>query len=704
MFSLKTILLIFIILINFLNLSCTTGLKSFKYLHQEDKWKQLPLKSLAQKKTGMSGGEGMQMIFGIAYAPSNPQIVYLLSNTSQVWKSSDSGNSWEMKHEGFLSNGGIDISVDPINEDIVFAAGCHCEPYQIPPSPADGIYRSTDGGENWKLVKSTPFFSGKEGKHFAFDVRSNDGKKINIIYAGTHQDGLLISKDGGDNWNTLGFKGERILDMAFDPINPSLLYLLTVKGLFKITIDDHVISQIEKIGEDLQGTPKTFALNLKDPLTMYIAAEEDGVFKSVDGGKKFIRLENGLLSKLNYAQIAVSSANPEYLYVSVQKWGGLNPFWSHDGGSSWHQPETLNKNNDSLRKGKYFSAPISPHPFEANIALTSANGEDRILETIDGGISWFYSNNGYTGGRKGVGTTSQAFYSDSKKTIFFLIDFGLALTLDGGETFQLLNIPRVMGFQTTPVGAVSPGHDKDIITAIGGWERQKLAVSSDNGESWRVISGTDDNYKFITFHPQKPDIIYAQRFISDDRGASWKELSQKVYALFGSNGDIVYSIDKAGEWNSIVKRSEDQGKTWTAPYPQLPVRIDGINEIVIDPLNPDRIYVASNSGLYIYDDKDKMWGKKEKESGLSRDRFGLMSFKCVAVDPSHPEVVYAGRWAPGKGHSNGIFRSVDYGKTWENITYNLGTEFTVWSISVSPHDGIVYLGSSHGTWKLLPPY
>lgn len=43
-------------------------------------------------------------------------------------------------------------------------------------------------------------------------------------------------------------------------------------------------------------------------------------------------------------------------------------------------------------------------------------------------------------------------------------------------------------------------------------------------------------------------------------------------------------------------------------------------------------------------------------------------------------------------------------RLWKNITNNLDLPFTVWSLSVSPHDGTVYVGSSHGTWKLPPPY
>ncbi len=666
-------------------------------------WTQVPLRSQEQKRAGLMGGEGMQMIFGIAYAPGNPDIVYLVTDTNQVWKSTDGGNSWQMKHKGFLSNGGIAVSVDPANENIVFVAGSLHKLSRF--SPADGIYRTTDGGENWTLVKATPFFRRKEGEHFVFDPDSSDNSRTKVIYAGTHQDGLLLSGDAGDNWRSIGFKGKRILDMEMDPSNPSLLYILTVNGLFKVTIRDYVISGTERLGEQLAGPFRTFALNPLDTSIMYMAMGKKGVYRSNDGGKRFYRLKKGLPANLDYTYIAVSPVNPDYLYLSVEKWGGLNPLWSHDGGSAWHKPTTVDRGGLSLvGEARWFAGCVMPHPEDPDIALTAANGKARILRTDNGGISWFYSGNGYMGARKGEGITSQAFYSDPQKMIFFLMDHGPALTVDGGETFRLLDIPRVNGLKTTGVGAVSPIDENLIVTAIGSWKKQKLAISRNNGRTWRVIPETEDRYKFISFHPRKPDTIYAYGFKSSDNGKTWKKLSRKIYGMFRGNGDIVYSESELTGEKSVIYRSDDQGRTWTDPYPYVPVPKRSISEIDIDPLDPDRIYVASGRGLYIYDDRSKKWLKKGEESGLSRDRFGMMSFKCIAVDPRHPEIVYTGRWAPGRGHSNGIFRSEDFGESWENITYNLGPDITIWSVSVSPHDGTVYLGSSHGTWKLSPPY
>lgn len=665
---------------------------------QVKEWKQLPLRSIEQRTAGLMGGEGMQRIMGIAFAPSNPTIVYLTSDTSQVWKSVDSGNSWHIKHKGFHANGGLSIAVDPNNEDIVFVAGFvgHEKKADKTDFSLSGIFRSTDGGENWQLIKKVEFFGKLEGNLFVFDPDSFDGEKCQVIYAGTYRNGLLKSTDGGDSWTNAALEEVRISDIKIDPQNTSTVYLATRKGLYRYNDKQ---KKTNRIGRGLPSFPRTIAVNPKGPNILYVTAGKHGVYRSVDGGNSFSSRNKGLwTADKEYIHLSLSPVKPEYLYVSVNEWGGLNPFWSHDGGASWHRPSTLDKGRLSLLgEGKYFSTDIEPHPRDPQIALTG------IRKTTEAGVSWSYSGNGYTGGRRGSGKSSLAFHHDPKKMIFFLTDFGPALTEDGGESFRLLAVPRTLNGKTTPVGAVDPtGNSRIIVTAVGGWKQQLLTVSADEGKTWQLIPGTEDNYKFIGFYPQKSNVIYAQGWKSEDRGKTWSRLSKKVYAIYQQNGEIVYSIESSGKGASPVFKSIDGGRTWSNPYGSLPVSASAINEVDVDPVNPDRVYVATNRGVYIHINGN--WVRKGKKDGLTADRFGLFAVKCVVVDSHHPEVVYAGRWAPGVGQSNGIFRSTDYGETWENITYNLGPEISCWSISVSPYNGMVYFGSSHGTWVFEPPY
>ena len=150
----------------------------------------------------------------------------------------------------------------------------------------------------------------------------------------------------------------------------------------------------------------------------------------------------------------------------------------------------------------------------------------------------------------------------------------------------------------------------------------------------------------------------------------------------------------------IISKSDDGGATWTEPY--APLGIPEFHEIAVAPNDPDRVYVTSGLfGLFIWD--GEQWLEKGAAAGLEQDRFDSIPTRFVAIDPIDPKIVYAGNWIAFRGHSNGIFRSVNSGMDWENITGELGPEFTPWALSVNPHDRYLYVGSSHGTWKLPPP-
>jgi len=57
---------------------------------------------------------------------------------------------------------------------------------------------------------------------------------------------------------------------------------------------------------------------------------------------------------------------------------------------------------------------------------------------------------------------------------------------------------------------------------------------------------------------------------------------QSFIAYASSNPEVVYVVSNT----SIIKRSNNQGETWTTSYPELPIQINAVNEIDLDPLNP----------------------------------------------------------------------------------------------------------------------
>ena len=650
-------------------------------------WESVPLRTQRQKSAGLLGGEGGQYVHAIKYAPSNPKIAYFSTDTSGVWRSNDGGYSWVSKKRGFVAHGARSLVVDPVNENIVFAAGFlgknEAEAVKYP-QRVQGIFKTADGGENWDLVYRTDFYKQEsKGDLFAFDSRSIQDTYTSSLYCASYSEGLLRSSDGGKTWNHVGFDGHQIISMEEDPEKHGQLLVASNRGFFRFAEGNTL-----KIGKGLEYAPLCIAISTTNSEVVYATTGRGGVYKSSDGGSVFVRMSNGLPLR-SFTDIAVSSVNAEIVYVRAHK-TGLEPFYSHDGGRSWRNPETTDWGDLLDDEQFFFSSLFAPHPTQERSALHVSNGRARILKTEDGGVRWMYSSSGFTGGRM-----RNIAFPKPDQMLFCLTDHGLWLTENGGDTFREFKVERILGGTSSQSAAIC---GQTIVASVGSWYNKGLAISQDLGKSWKYFGEMVDPFHCISFHPSDRDVIYAGPYISSNRGRTWTKLSHCVRAVYPKDGDILYALSSIKEGKCKVVQSQDQGKTWGREYPVLPFSGEAIQDIAIAPDNHNRIYLATSSGVWIYDGKN--WIQKASGDGIEKDAFGLCYVSCIAVDSRKPNSVYVGRRSPGYGRSNGVFRSTDYGLTWSDVNGNLGSGLTVWAIEISPINGDVYIGTSLGTFRL----
>lgn len=196
-------------------------------------------------------------------------------------------------------------------------------------------------------------------------------------------------------------------------------------------------------------------------------------------------------------------------------------------------------------------------------------------------------------------------------------------------------------------------------------------------------------------------------FKTPDGGETWTPVSDRYFggtigaiAVSESNPDIVYV--GGGEFpirgnvshGDGVYKSTDAGRTWS--YIGL-VETRQIAKIRIHPRNPDIVYVAAlgpvfgpspNRGVYKSTDGGKSWNKIL----FRNDTTGAID---LSMDPSNPEVLYAGLWTAWRkpwqlvsgGSGSGILKSVDGGRTWKELTRNPGMPAGIIGnvgVSVSP--------------------
>ena len=691
----------------------TKGLTSQQSISVQT-WQQVAIRTKAQKTAGLSGGEGFQEIYCMDWSRSNPNVIYVVVDQSGPYKSTDGGVTWTRKHKGFRAVGGTSVAIHPTNENIVFVAGGALD-WGDPSNDYMGIFRTTNGGENWTRVYDTQVSlpshnsGAKGGKLIAF---TNNGT---TIYAGCDNSGLLRSTDGGNTWVKVpkfggGYvlSGNRIYDIKVHPSNNTTLFICTNYGFYKITNSNGTATQT-KISVPLGMIPGTCAIHPTNGDIIYLSVGTKGIYKTTNGGTTWSASNTGIT--LDGIQLmtglTISPADGNYLHLCAKS---SEVYYSHNGGTSWSKPTSQDEKNadgwvsrsvedniDASERPNYWGGTTAAHPTNRNIAIFNGTS-NRVKKTTDGGVNWRYSATGWSGGRTVVFDWAK---NNPGKLVKFLMDYGPYITENNEDTFKYSNAPLYQDRRTSSAGAIDPYDSNTIIAAMGTWSTQQLYITHNNGASWKVISGTSGSYSYIAFKSHTEiyanNLLITIKYNTSPISYTVSQRSKAVCAVYPGNRNIVYAIGASGD-STIIYKSTDGGSTWTTPYPLLSVSRDSIGTIAVYPNNPDKLCIAAYYyGVCIIN------GNTVTTKSLPKDQLGTISTKYVAIDPNNSNIIYAGSRHSWQGQGNGVFRSTDGGNTWENITGNLGPEFTVWGLAVNPHNSYVYVGSSNGTWKLPPP-
>jgi photosystem II stability/assembly factor-like uncharacterized protein len=233
--------------------------------------------------------------------PGNPDVAYAAVQ-GQIWgpnedrgvyRTTDGGETWEQVLAVDAQTGATDLRMDPGNPRILYAAMWENgrKPwYVLSGGYAGGIFKSTDGGDNWKkLTNGLPELIGKIG----VDVSaSNPSRLYAIVEAMPGEGGLYRSDDAGESWKLIN--GDRILwtrswyymHIAADPANDNIVYVMNAP--FMRSIDGGVTFEKRR-------TPHSdhhdLWINPHDNQNM-IQANDGGATITFDGGKSWSSIHN----------------------------------------------------------------------------------------------------------------------------------------------------------------------------------------------------------------------------------------------------------------------------------------------------------------------------------------------------------------------------------------------------------------------------
>lgn len=248
---------------------------------------------------------------------------------------------------------------------------------------------------------------------------------------------------------------------------------------------------------------------------------------------------------------------------------------------------------------------------------------------------------------------------------------------------------RVSGFAVDPR---SPSHFYVAEASGGVWKTEN------DGATWTPVFDHEGSYSIgaIALDPRNPDVVWvgtgegnSQRSVSygdgvyrsEDGGRTWKKMGLDTSQHIGRividprHPDTVYVAAEGSLWGSGGDRglfkTTDAGKTWTNILKISPDT--GVADVALDPAHPDLLFAAAyerrrrfygfidggpESALYRSTDAGKTWTKLSV--GLPKVDLGRIG---VSVSPVDPAVIYAViEAASGQG---GVFRSTDYGVTWQ---------------------------------------
>ena len=638
--------------------------------------------------TSVSAGNGVGRVDRIAFHPSDSSIYYVGTPNGGLWKTEDDGTTWEPLTDTLASVGISGIVVTPSNPDrIIVLTGTGDDIldsyYRFMGTGLSlGLMESLDGGETWELKDTFPYISSDSIKGYAL-AQAPDHP--DTLVAAT-SNGLYITTDGGDSY-THKFPGTKFYDVVFKPSSNESIYSATADKIYYST--DGGANWTQSVFNTPPSiSPKRIALGVTpaDSSIVYAFLGNDGllgnfagVYLSTNSGMNF-RKKGTTPNILGYAANGLDAyAGATYNHcIDVDPedskrliLGGFNTWYSIDSGATFK----LNTYNNEGWNLPYVHTDIhavkwNPHNHAAYICG-------------DGGI-WKQAELGDTCIFKSKGLAVTQFYHISRSR-----DYGHCIaggTQDNGVRFRTIGtdvFTMAIGGDGFSSSWATNNRNKLYMTGNSGSARTNLVT----GHS--VSLGTTDNmfFKNILTHPTDSNLIFIggrDIFRSTNQGVS-----------FVNKG-------ASGSW-----------------------------EIVISPSNPNHMmsaggnnwYLDPSGGLFRSVDTGNSWEDITSKPGMP-DTFGIIT--GISYDALDSLTVYF--TVGGYLDTNKVYRTIDGGNTWMNISHNLpntcilsivatsegvfiGTGFTVYHLAIGgnswtdvgsniPHSGVIDLLYEEDTGKL----
>lgn len=288
--------------------------------------------------------------------PMLPGTFYFGASGAGVWKTDDYGTTWNNVSDGFFKTPSIGAIEVAVNDPNIVYVGTGSDGIRSNIIEGKGMYRSIDAGKTWEHI-------GLEnaGQIGAVEIDPTDNNIVWVAAIGNafkpnSERGIFKTTDGGQHWEKVLFVSDEVgfADLELLPGNPNVVYAAAWKAR-------RTPWTIDSGGENSEG----------------------GIYKSINGGKDWVKLEKGLPKGLiGKIDLAVSPVDSRLLYAVIEAPGedrGL--YKSVDQGKSF----THVSDNEDLVNRPFYYTNIELDPTNPDIVYSNANP---LVKSIDGGKTW----------------------------------------------------------------------------------------------------------------------------------------------------------------------------------------------------------------------------------------------------------------------------------------------------------------------------
>lgn len=584
-------------------------------------WKNMGLKE--SRQIGM-----------IAIDPRNTNTVFVAAEGSAwgpggergLYKTTDGGENWEKVLEISEHTGVNNVVIHPHAPDIMFATSEQRRRHvhtKIGGGPESAVYKSTDGGNTWRKVTSGLPGVDKGGMGIAISPVAPFPIYL-IVEAAMDKGGFYRSTDVGETWQRMSdhsSSGQYYNEIYCDPVNADKVY--SMETVSQYTLDAG--KTWSRIGNNDRHVDDHAFWADPDDTEHFMIGGDGGVYESFDGGKNYIHKTN--LPVTQFYRVAVDNSEPFYwVYGGTQdnsSFGGPSRNLNYDGVASSEWVTTLG--------GDGFWQAIEP-----------TNPDIVYSEYQYGNIYRYDKKSGESINikpqpRKGEDTykwnwNTPFFISPHSPTRIYIAANKVFRSDDRGQSWSVISddITAQVDRNTWPVMDRYWGVDavvKDVSTSLFGMavsleesrvKEDLVYVGTDDG----VIQVTEDaggSWTKVSAFPGVPEYTY----VSDILASKFDE--NVVFATFDNH--------KRDDFKPYVLKSTDKGRSWVSIAANLPEN-GTVHSIQQDHVNPDLLFVGTEFGIHYSSDGGQVW--TQLKSGIP-----TIAVKDIAIQERENDLVLA---------------------------------------------------------------